>query len=92
MTRPEPVRLAGFGTIADRNHPARIGALRAAPASCAVRFRPGEALRDAVDPARAGVEGAARPAGLRVRRGAAQARVIFHSTLPTTWTSSAGRS
>ena len=67
MTRPKPVRLAGFGTIADRDHPARIGALGAVPASCGVRFRPGEALRDAIDPGRAsGFQG--RP-GRRAHRG-----------------------
>ena len=54
LGRGETVRLTGFGTFEVRDRPARTGrnpgtgAPIAVPASHAVRFRPGKALRDAV--------------------------------------------
>ena len=54
LGRGETVRLAGFGTFEAKDRPARAGrnpgtgAPVAVPASRGVRFRPGKALRDAV--------------------------------------------
>ena len=54
LGRGETVRLAGFGSFEARDRPARAGrnprtgAPLAVPASRAVRFRAGKALRDAV--------------------------------------------
>ena len=54
LGRGETVRLAGFGTFEAKDRPARTGrnprtgAPVALPASRAVRFRAGKALRDAV--------------------------------------------
>ena len=58
LGRGETVRLAGFGTFAAKMRAARTGrnprtgAEVAVPASRGVSFRPGKALRDAVNPGR----------------------------------------
>ena len=58
LARGETVRFPGFGTFVAKGRPARTGrnprtgAAIAAPASRSVSFRPGKALKDAVNGAR----------------------------------------
>ena len=52
LAKGETERLAGFGTFAAMDRPARTGAPDAVRASRRVRFRAGKALRHAVNPGR----------------------------------------